>query len=70
MTVEYAGSDQWAKMNAAANIGINSTNQLTLTNSEITDSGEHGVYCDENPSFTESNNTFSNNAGSNINGCS
>jgi hypothetical protein len=32
----------------AANVTLRSGKELSLSNSEITDSGQHGVYCDEN----------------------
>lgn len=58
-------------VDAAAKVGINADSQLSLTNSEITSSGSHGVPCDEpnDASFSEGSNTFSNNAGNEINGC-
>jgi len=69
--IEYAGSSSWGSMSAAANIGLNTDAQLTLTGSDITNSGQHGVHCDEpsDASFSASGNTYSNNAGTDVNGC-
>jgi hypothetical protein len=70
-TIEYAGSSSWGYMSSSANIGIQDGAQLTLNSSTITDSGEHGVHCDgSNAAFTtDGNNSYSNNAGNNVNGC-
>jgi len=70
--IEYAGSQSWGSMDAAANIGLNRDAQLTLGNSEINDSGQHGVHCDEpnQATFTtDGPNDYSGNAGNNVNGC-
>lgn len=69
-TIEYAGGERWGSMSAAANIGLNSDAQLTLQNSTINDSGQHGVHCDEaEASLSTTGNSFNNNAGNDINGC-
>ena len=70
--IEYAGSQSWGSMGAAANIGLNLDAQLTLGNSEINGSGQHGVHCDEpnQAAFTtDGPNDYSGNAGNNVNGC-
>jgi hypothetical protein len=69
--IRHAGSDALSTIDEAANIGIQEGGAtLDLTNSTITDSGKHGVYCDDsNSSLTTSNNSYSNNAGQNVKGC-
>jgi len=71
VTIEYAGSERWSSMSDAANVGLNTDSELSLTNSTITNSGQHGVYCDEpnQENLSGSGNSISNNVGQNVSGC-
>jgi hypothetical protein len=69
--IRHGGKDSPNTILEAANIGLYQGAVVEVTQSEITDSGTHGVYCDTpSSSFTGSENTYQNNAGQNIKGCS
>jgi len=64
------GEDLISGPGDAANVTLREGKALSLSNSEITDSGEHGVHCDENSATLDaSNNTFENVSGDDVNGC-
>ena len=64
------GEDLISGPGDAANVTLREGKVLSLSNSEITDSGEHGVHCDENSATLDaSNNTFENISGDDVNGC-
>jgi hypothetical protein len=63
------GDDLISGPGDAANVTLRSGKELSLSNSEITDSGQHGVYCDGNATLSASSNTFTNISGDDVNGC-
>lgn len=69
--IRHGGGGSPGTIKEAANIGLYQNAVLEVTQSAITDSGTHGVYCDDPSSaFTGSSNTYQNNAGQNTKGCS
>ena len=68
--VRHGGSDVPPLLQEAANVALAGDTALELTNSEITDSAANGVYCDGSINFMASGNTYSNNADSDVVGCS
>jgi len=69
--IRHGGKEPPNTILEAANIGLYQGAVLEVTQSEITDSGTHGVYCDDpSSSFNGSGNTYQNNAGQDTKGCS
>ncbi|MCS4040352.1 PKD domain-containing protein [Salinibacter ruber] len=67
--VRHAGRSIMSPIPEAANVAISVGASLDITNSTITDSGNHGIYCDPPSSATLSGNTYQNNAGQNTEEC-
>ena len=73
--VRHAGSTDMNGISRAANVALSgafSGGFLDLGNSILTDSGNHGIYCDDpdDATFSDSGgNTFNNNAGQNVANC-
>ena len=68
--IRHGASQEMSAVGARGNVVLNNDAELTLKNSEIEDSDQHGVHCDEaSTTLTSSGNSFSNIAGSNYNGC-
>jgi hypothetical protein len=72
--VRHAGSTDMNGISEAANVALRSAFSggfLDLENSILTDSGNHGIYCDgDDATFSDSGgNTFNNNAGQNVANC-
>jgi hypothetical protein len=70
--IRHAGSESiTTSIDEAANVALRGTDtQLDLTNSTITDSGNHGVFCGSSSSnLSASGNSFSNNVGQDVADC-
>jgi hypothetical protein len=67
--VRHAGRSIMSPIPEAANVAISVGASLDITNSTVTDSGNHGIYCDPPSSATLSGNTYQNNAGQNTEEC-
>jgi len=72
--VRHAGSTDMGGISEAANVALRSAFSggfFDLENSILTDSGNHGIYCDgDDATFSDSGgNTFNNNAGQNVANC-
>ena len=70
--IRHAGSESiTTSIDEAANVALRGTDtQLDLTNSTITDSGNHGVFCGSSSSnLSASGNSFSNNVGQDVANC-
>jgi hypothetical protein len=68
--VRHAGSNPVDFVSEAANVSLDSGAELTFENSTITDSGQHGVYCDASDVLLSAfSNNYSNNAGQDVKGC-
>ncbi len=67
--VRHAGRSIMSPIPEAANVAISVGSSLDITNSTVTDSGNHGIYCDPPSSATLSGNTYQNNAGQNTEEC-
>jgi hypothetical protein len=68
--LRHAGSGSPNSVSEDASLGIANYSTIELSNSEVTDSGNHGVYCgDTEATFTGSGNTFQNNAGQDTKNC-
>ena len=69
--IRHAGSGTvGTSIDEAANIGLDGDTQLTLNNATITDSGNHGVYCQASSSaLSASGNSYNNNAGQDVANC-
>jgi len=67
--VRHAGRSIMSPIPEAANVAISVGSSLNVTNSTITDSGNHGIYCDPPSSAILSGNTYQNNAGQNTKEC-
>jgi hypothetical protein len=69
--LRHAGSGSPNTVPEDANIGIANYSSIEVSNSIVTDSGNHGVFCDDvEANLTGSANTYQNNAGQNTKGCS
>jgi len=64
--VEYAGGDRFTYAQVAANITVQEGSRLSLQNSTVRESAGYAVDVDGDSTLTESNNTFTNNAGGGI----
>lgn len=68
--IRHAGKTDYGGISEAANVAVNDNSQLTVNNSEITDSGNHGIYCDGSSStLSLSSNFYQNNAGQDVVQC-
>ncbi|MCI4671727.1 MAG: right-handed parallel beta-helix repeat-containing protein [Bacteroidia bacterium] len=63
--IRNAGSNYVYCCNASAGLFLKS-GTMTVTNSDISDNDNCGIFTNSNATLTESNNTFSNNSGGNI----
>ena len=69
--LRHAGSGSPNTVSESANLGIANYSSIELSNSTVTDSGNHGVYCgDTETALTGSGNTIKDNTGQNTKGCS
>jgi len=69
--LRHAGSGSPNTVSESANLGIANYSSIELSNSTVTGSGNHGVYCgDTEATLTGTGNTIENNAGQNTKGCS
>ena len=66
--IRHGGSSDIGYGMPKVNISVDNNERLTVTNSEITDSAGWGIYNDNANSFSESNNSFNNNAAGNVYG--
>ncbi len=65
--ISSGGSDHWNKVEETANIVLDNSSKLTLTNSEIKNSSGWGIWINNTSAeFSEKNNTYSNNADGNV----
>jgi len=69
--LRHAGSGSPNTVSESANLGIANYSSIELSNSTVTGSGNHGVYCgDTEAALTGTGNTIENNAGQDTKGCS
>jgi len=69
--VRHAGRGTLGVVPEAANVAVAVDAALQLSNSTVTESGRHGVFCDGNQALlTGSGNTIQSNDGQNVKGCS
>ena len=64
--VEFAGGSLGSGQNQSANVYVQSSASLTLTNSIVRSSGGFAAWVETNGTLTESDNTFSNNASGDV----
>jgi hypothetical protein len=70
LEIRHAGSTDMSGISEATNVALEGGAILNLTNSAITDSDGNGVYCDaSDASLSASGNSYSNNAGVNVENC-
>jgi hypothetical protein len=68
--LRHAGSGSPNTVSESANLGIANYSTIELSNSTVTDSGNHGVYCgDTEAALTGTGNDYQNNAGQDVSGC-
>lgn len=71
VAVRHAGRDNLDAILEAANVAVAVDAVLELSNSTVTESGRHGVFCDGNQALlTGSGNTVESNDGQNVKDCS